>query len=118
MSRFIYRVIREDEDISEGIMVGCRTPAANERETLDRLRYHIQNGSNESYTFTGEWENGKPNGYGIKIYSDGTTNRGYFKDGKLHGYGVCHYSDGTIKHMCQETKMMMILKKYMLENLI
>lgn len=54
------------------------------------------NGSNESYTFTGEWENGKPNGYGIKIYSDGTTNRGYFKDGKLHGYGVCHYSDGTI----------------------
>ena len=54
------------------------------------------NGSNESYTFTGEWENGKPNGYGIKIYLDGTTNRGYFKDGKLHGYGVCHYSDGTI----------------------
>lgn len=50
MSRFIYRVIREDEDISEGIMVGCRTPAANEREILDRLRYHIQNGSNESYT--------------------------------------------------------------------
>lgn len=54
------------------------------------------NGSNASYTFTGEWENGKPNGYGIKTYSNGTINRGYFKNGMLHGYGVCYYTDGVI----------------------
>lgn len=54
------------------------------------------NGSTEPYTFTGEWENGKPNGYGIKYYSDGTTNRGYFKNGMLNGYGVCHYADGVV----------------------
>lgn len=54
------------------------------------------NGSTAPYIFTGEWENGKPNGYGIKYYSDGTTNRGYFKNGMLNGYGVCHYADGVV----------------------
>lgn len=36
----------------------------------------------------GEWENGKLNGYGRIIFSNGDIYEGQFKDHKFHGYGV------------------------------
>ena len=74
---------------------------------------------NENYTFDGEWENGKPNGYGVLKFNNGDyykgnlkngkfdDDKGYFKeangyfeyegnfkDGKFDGEGVAKWKDG------------------------
>ncbi len=48
-------------------------------------------------TYTGNWENDAPSGYGKVKYTDGYTckSKGFWKDLKLSGFGICMYSDGA-----------------------
>lgn len=41
----------------------------------------------DTYSYDGEWKNGKPYGYGEIKFKDGTHYKGYFVDGKPEGKG-------------------------------
>jgi hypothetical protein len=43
-------------------------------------------GSDNSYIYNGEWEAGKPHGFGIEKYGDGSQYEGYFQNGVKHCY--------------------------------
>jgi len=52
-------------------------------------------GDRESHRkYTGQVENGKPNGLGILIYPEGWKHVGEWKDGKKHGHGTFTDNDG------------------------
>lgn len=53
------------------------------------------NSNGEREEFTGEYKNGKPNGYGVNIFSNGSKYEGSLKDGNKHGKGTYTFSDGT-----------------------
>ena len=46
------------------------------------------------FSYDGNWENNKPNGYGAETYSDGSRYDGEFMDGLKHGKGNFHWNDG------------------------
>lgn len=55
-------------------------------------------------TYVGNWKEGKPNGYGIYLWSDGNAfYQGQFLDGKWHGYGVI-FKKGYSKYIGQWVK--------------
>jgi hypothetical protein len=45
-------------------------------------------------TYFGEFKEGKPNGQGTEIFSDGDKYVGEFKDGKFHGQGTYTWPNG------------------------
>ncbi len=45
--------------------------------------------------YVGEWTDGKPNGHGIYIHSDGEKYVGESKDNNRSGYGTYIYSNGN-----------------------
>jgi tetratricopeptide (TPR) repeat protein len=47
--------------------------------------------------YDGEWKDGKQNGKGIMLYSDGRKYDGEWKDGYQYGKGVSYFSDGSIE---------------------
>lgn len=52
--------------------------------------------SNVPYLYAGEWLNGKRNGYGDALYSNGDTYYGEWKDDSYHGVGRYRYSNGDV----------------------
>ena len=48
--------------------------------------------------YEGEWQGGKPNGYGVETYPDGATYTGQFKDDKRDGMGKYVCADGASEH--------------------
>ena len=48
--------------------------------------------------YDGEWNDGKPDGEGTKLWSDGRKYTGTWYQGKPVGEGLKTYSDGTTKH--------------------
>jgi len=44
--------------------------------------------------YKGDVENGKPNGFGFLIFTNGDKYVGEFKDGKKHGQGKFTFTDG------------------------
>lgn len=51
---------------------------------------------NDGTVYTGEWVNGKYDGYGEMTLYTGASYSGYWKNGKRHGRGKMLYEDGTI----------------------
>ena len=49
-------------------------------------------------TYTGELKNGKPHGYGRRIYSaeKSASHEGFFKDGERHGWGIHKTSESKV----------------------
>lgn len=39
------------------------------------------------FSYDGEWEDGKMNGDGVYLFTDGTTYKGYFKNNRFDKYG-------------------------------
>ena len=48
-----------------------------------------------SVIYSGEWNNGKPNGTGTSVYINGAKYVGEWLDGKHHGQGTLFAVDGT-----------------------
>lgn len=64
--------------------------------------------SSDSYSFFGEYDNGKKDGFGMTSWSpnEPLNNKGYtdivkyvgeYKQGEWHGYGILYFKDGTYK---------------------
>ena len=45
-------------------------------------------------SYAGTWKNGRPNGYGVQIDSNGGKYEGEWKMGKRHGQGSMNWSNG------------------------
>lgn len=51
-------------------------------------------GNEYYYSYDGEWRDGKMDGSGVYLFSDGFTYEGRFKEGQPDGQGVAYYPDG------------------------
>jgi len=51
-------------------------------------------GNEYYYSYDGEWRDGKMDGNGVYLFSDGFTYEGRFKEGQPDGQGVAYYPDG------------------------
>ena len=46
--------------------------------------------------YSGAWNEGKKNGYGIQTWTDGDKYEGQFKNNLMHGQGVYSFASGTV----------------------
>jgi len=58
--------------------------------------YTSTNSDGIKYTYTGSFKNGKANGKGKQIWSNGESFAGNFKDGKKSGYGKYTFDNGGV----------------------
>ena len=49
----------------------------------------------QEYSYEGEFQNGKKNGYGVLKFQSGQTYTGNFKDNLKHGHGTLLYDTGN-----------------------
>lgn len=57
--------------------------------------YEISRNLNNFHTYTGEFENRNPSGYGILVYENGEAYRGQWKKGLFHGTGIFITKNGN-----------------------
>jgi hypothetical protein len=55
---------------------------------------HVWEFVNKGQVFEGEFQRGKPNGYGIYIWSNGDKHVGFYRDGAKHGQGTNTFRNG------------------------
>lgn len=59
------------------------------RETVTDLAY-------DDFTYTGEAEDGVPNGMGKCVFESGNTYEGMFADGQPNGKGIKRFTKGSV----------------------
>ena len=72
----------------------------NKEESLKYLKYNNKRIKQniffyDDFKYEGEMKNGRPDGKGIMIYSNGNIYKGEFKKGRPDGKGIMTYSNGN-----------------------
>ena len=63
-------------------------------DTSSGIQWKVFGEKEIHHQYRGEFQNGKPNGVGIFIYTDGRKNVGEIMEGREHGQGTWSSNDG------------------------
>ena len=70
----------------------------NDYEHGNGIIYSDMNPESKNIIYEGEFQNGKPNGFGKCFYENGNYYEGEFLEGVRHGKGIIYYKNGKIKY--------------------
>ncbi|KAJ8952817.1 hypothetical protein NQ318_008138, partial [Aromia moschata] len=80
-------ILTKNKDLYEGDV------EQNYRHGFGVLAYELPEYKVFSLSYRGDWKNGRMEGFGVRIYNDGSFYIGHWKCNKRHGHGRMWYAD-------------------------